>query len=360
MKSPPITFPLSADMIRYFLLIIIAGTVAVPVFAQSPLDRRFRDAAQRVFPSLITIESRVMKTIDGSTGGKQRSVEETGIGFAITCNGKACVITNNHVVAEADPKSIRLTLHDRRFLNVERIIGNEEFDIAVLDVESAARQYLIPAPLGESDQVEIADFVLALGSPFGLKESVSFGIISAKNRRSIPSGNHQMPLQSFFQTDASINPGNSGGPLVSADGKVIGIITAIASGGGTSEGVAFAIPMKNALRIAAQLAQNGVVTRPYLGVELDPGFGLEAHVAAGIDRLIGAKIQSVQPNSPAAAAGLRIGDILLKFDGTEIEDNLHLIQLIALAEEGESPEMVVQRDRTLFQARPRLTLQISR
>lgn len=315
-----------------------------------------REAVAKVLPSVVTIETSAIRFLDGQPPGRKRHVEETGIGIAIDFDGTTCVVTNYHVVADVDSEEIKLILHDRRFLTATAVARNEEFDIAIIKVAAP----IPPAPIGDSDLIEQTDPVLALGSPFGLKESVSRGIISAKERRSIPSGNHQMPLQGFFQTDAAINPGNSGGPLITPDGKVIGLVTAIASSGGGSEGVAFAMPINNVMRIARQLVERGVVSRPYLGVELDPKFDLGAHKAAGLDRMIGTKIMRVQSGSPAEEAGIRPGDIVLRCDHVEIEDNLHFIHRIAQGREGDMPEIVLLREGKPYRCRPRLTLQMSR
>ena len=343
--------PMRFPSLSGFLLLCLLTMPVSYVTAQGPTEYRetMRAALARVLPSVVTIETRTQKPPD-RLSTKKRTVAETGIGFALKCGTKIGIITNHHVVADVPLHAILLTLHDLRFLRPTKIISSEEFDIAVLLIDAE----LPAAPVANSDLVEMADPVLAIGSPFGLKESVSAGIISAKNRLSIPSGNHKLPLHGFFQTDTPINPGNSGGPLLSLDGHVIGMVTAIASAGGQNEGVAFAIPINNVIHIATELLENGNINRPHLGLELDPKFDAEARTAIGFQRMVGARIRSVQPGAAAAMAGFLPDDIVLRYSGIEVENDLHFIHLVARSKIGDRPEIVLLRDNRQFFCRPTL------
>ena len=157
------------------------------------------------------------------------------------------VLTNRHVVKYANPKDIKIRLSDGRLIHPKKIWEDRKTDVAVMKVQAPQ---LVPARLGKSDKVEIGDFVLAIGSPFGLRQSVTYGIVSAKGRHDLDLGEGDVEYQNFIQTDAAINPGNSGGPLVNLRGEVVGMNTAIASSSGGNEGIGFSIPIRNVLHIA--------------------------------------------------------------------------------------------------------------
>jgi serine protease Do len=198
--------------------------------------------------------------------------------------------------------------------------------------------------------MEIGDIVMAFGSPFNLRHSVTRGIISAKGRSNLDLDDGGVPYQNFMQTDAAINPGNSGGPLVSLRGEVIGLNTAIASESGGNHGVGFSIPINVVMAIARQLVETGRVEFGFLGVTLDGFFDARAAQLAGLPRLTGTRIKSVTAQSPAALAGLQIDDVILRFNGTPIEDDRHLISLVKLSEIGREVELVVLRNRELISA----------
>jgi serine protease Do len=184
--------------------------------------------------------------------------------------------------------------------------------------------------VGDSSKLEIGDFVLAFGSPFGLSHSVTYGIISAKGRRDLKLGDDGVQFQDFLQTDAAINPGNSGGPLLNLRGEVVGMNTAIASASGSNEGIGFAIPINMVMVVADQLVEHGHVSRAYLGVRLDSKYGVTDAVRVGLSRAEGARVTGITKNSPAELARIAVGDIILEFDGTLIEDDVHLINLVSL------------------------------
>ncbi|HUE73721.1 MAG TPA: trypsin-like peptidase domain-containing protein [Pirellulaceae bacterium] len=290
-----------------------------------------------VQPTVVHIEA---KHQEGDERFARRTVEEAGSGIIIDVGGKHYVITNRHVIKGARPETIKIKLADGRTIYPRRIWENPETDVACLAVEVKG---LVAARLGDSRQVEIGDFVLAVGSPFGLSHSVSYGIISAKGRRDLELGDEVVRYQDFLQTDAAINPGNSGGPLVNLRGEVIGINTAIASASGGHEGIGFSIPINMAMSVVKQLLTHGTVTHAYLGVKLDARYDAEQALRAGLPRGEGARINAITAKSPAEAAKLKVGDVILSFDGTRIEDDTHLINLVSLTPVGTEAELRVLR-----------------
>lgn len=276
---------------------------------------------------------------------RRGQIEEAGSGFIIDLGGNYYVITNRHVVKFATLDDIKISLADGRQITPTRVWADPETDIAALAI-SAPR--LVAARVGNSDAVEIGDFVLAVGSPFGLSHSVTFGIISAKGRRDLELGD-DVRFQDFLQTDAAINPGNSGGPLLSLRGEVIGMNTAIASSSGGSEGIGFTIPMNMVMVIVKQLVERGSVERAFLGVALDSKFGPTVAMAVGLTRPRGARVTRITPGSPADVAKLRAGDIVLRYNGVRVDNDSHLISLVGLTEVGKSVPLEVFRDRTVIE-----------
>jgi serine protease Do len=193
--------------------------------------------------------------------------------------------------------------------------------------------------------MDVGDFVLAVGSPFGLTNSVTFGIISAKGRRDLRLNDAAVRFQDFLQTDAAINPGNSGGPLVNLHGEIIGINNAIASMSGRNEGIGFAIPINMFMIVGRQLIETGKVTRAFLGVNLNSKFGPAMAAELGLPRPIGAHITSITPNSPAVAANLQVGDVILEFNHTVVENDAHLVNLVSLTPVGKTVSLLIFRDR---------------
>jgi serine protease Do len=187
--------------------------------------------------------------------------------------------------------------------------------------------------------------VLAIGSPFGLRHSVTLGIISAKGRRDLQLSDARVPFQDFLQTDAAIHPGNSGGPLVNLHGEIIGINTAIASSTGHNEGVGFAIPSNMFLTIARQLIDEGKVTRAFLGVNLNSKFGHTAAAEAGLPAPRGTQINGITKGGPAEAAKLQAGDIILEYNHIPVDDDAHLINLVGLTPVGIKVPLLIFRDR---------------
>ncbi|HEX5106066.1 MAG TPA: trypsin-like peptidase domain-containing protein [Pirellulaceae bacterium] len=274
-------------------------------------------------PSVVHIEARR----DTEAGRRSGDVEEAGSGVIVERGGQHYVLTNRHVIKYSSVAAIDVKLADGRILHPTKVWADKATDIALLAIASGD---LVPARLGDASRLDIGDFVLAVGSPFGLSHSVTYGIISAKGRRDLALGDDGVQLQDFLQTDAAMNPGNSGGPLLNLRGEVVGINTAIASSSGGNEGIGFAIPINMVMVIAGQLIDRGEVVRAYLGVRLDSAFGPEAAARLGLSRPGGAHVTGITKDSPAELANIAVNDVILEFDGTRIEDDNHLINLVGL------------------------------
>jgi serine protease Do len=272
---------------------------------------------------------------------KSSEVEEAGSGVIVLMNGKHFVLTNRHVIKDSIPSRIKIKLADGRLLYPTKVWSDRGTDIAVMAVNA---QRLVAANIGDSDKLEIGDFVLAVGSPFGLSHSVTYGIISAKGRRDLELGDDGVRFQDFLQTDAAINPGNSGGPLLNLRGEVVGLNTAIASASGGNEGIGFTIPINMVKSVAMQLIERGAVVRAFLGVHLDSKFGPEAAARLGLPRVEGARVSGVTPGSPAEQAQIQVGDIILQFDGQRIEDDGHLVNLVSTTPLEKEVAVTVYRD----------------
>ncbi len=291
--------------------------------------------SKQISPSVVHIESLHRTVLRGE-------VEETGSGVIVksTHLPGEFVVTNRHVIAGSELKEIKITLPDGRQLHPERVWDDAASDIAVMKVSVEG---LTAASWADSDLAEIGYPVLAVGSPFGLSQSVTFGIISAKSRRSLKLGDRGVLNQDFIQTDAAINPGNSGGPLIDLNGRVVGINTAIASNSGGNEGIGFSIPSNLVSRVVDQLLEYGKVYRAYLGVKLDPDFDITKARALKLDRARGARVMSIYPNTPAARAKLQKDDVILSFDGIDIIDENHLINVVSLSPVGKKVRLMVLR-----------------
>jgi serine protease Do len=290
-----------------------------------------------VSPSVVHIEAERPSNARGS-------IEETGSGVIVEHPEVPgyFVATNRHVVVGAPLDSIIVTTHDGSFYRPEKVWFDRESDLAVLKIDA---QNLRPSSWGDSDAVDIGHMVLAMGSPFGLSQSITFGIVSAKGRRSLKLGDttHGVINQDFLQTDAAINPGNSGGPLVNLKGEVVGINTAIASSSGGNEGIGFSIPSNLVRRVVGDLLTKGRVERAYLGVGLDNNFNWKTARRLGLNRVRGARVTAAYDGTPAKAAGLQTDDVVITFDGVEVIDESHLIHLVSLLPVGKTVKLVVHR-----------------
>jgi len=314
-----------------------------------PINRTFEMVARAVSPAVVHIVAEKTGRIDGSD--RVRHYEETGSGVIVRGDRPHTlfVMTNNHVVEGSSPAKISIFLQDGRAIHPDMSWLDPKADIAVLNLN---RDDLPAARFGDSDALAVGSWVLALGSPFGLTHSVSQGIISARGRHmdELP----DVENQDFLQTDAAINPGNSGGPLVNMKGEVVGINNSIASNGGGNEGVGFSIPINLARWIMNQLVSKGRVTRGALGINLKPEFRPEDAVALGLDRPQGAWVDVVLPSSPASDGGLRDNDVILKFQGVEVHDLNHLINLVSMAPIGQPADLIIWRGGQRYTVRVRV------
>jgi serine protease Do len=260
--------------------------------------------------------------------------QRDGVGSGVIISTDGLVVTNNHVVAGADEVLVKLA--DGREFKATDIKTDSASDLAVLRLKDA--KDLPAAKLGNSDDLEIGDWVIAIGNPFELEATVSAGIISGKGREL-----SRVRRAKFLQTDAAINPGNSGGPLVNLNGEVVGINTAIASNNGGYQGIGFAIPSNQAKWVTQQLVDRGSVERGYLGVGVQP---VTADLAAelGAHRSEGAVVAQVYPNTPAAKAGLEEGDVITKFAGKPVKGPRELTELVERASIDSKETLTVLRD----------------
>ncbi|HJZ89539.1 MAG TPA: trypsin-like peptidase domain-containing protein [Gemmataceae bacterium] len=319
------------------------GRPAPPTAAPSPLapsvlGERFEAVIRQTSPSVVSVEA-----VKPPSPGKSKPTEESGSGVVVRIDGVpgTLIITNNHVINGAKADQITVHLPDEKIVKPSKVWADPESDVAALKVEADG---LVPAPLADSDRVREGNWVLAFGSPFGLSRTVTHGIISARDRGQVSLGS-TIRIKEFLQTDAAINPGSSGGPLVNLDGEVVGINTAIASHSGSNSGVAFAIPINMVKRVVRQLVDRGSVSRGYLGVQLAQAIEADDALRLGLDRAQGALVESVYPETPAAAAGLRGNDVILQVDGVVIRNENHLINLIAAMPVGQRVRLQVWRDR---------------
>ena len=328
------------------------------------LSTAFRHAAEIATPSVVVVRSEVKpRRVRGrAPGGRQgnpfegtpfegmfpdglpegfefnapegRMPGRAGVGSGVIVSDDGLVITNNHVVEGADEVTVELA--DGREFRAMEIKTDPDSDLAVVKLADA--RGLPVAKLGDSDKLEIGDWVIAIGNPFELETTVSAGIISGKGREL-----GSIRRAQFLQTDAAINPGNSGGPLVNLSGEVIGINTAIASNNGGYQGIGFAIPVNLAKWVTGQLIDKGTVERAFIGVQMGP---LDRRMAdkLGVRDRRGVLVSDVVPQSPAAAAGVQPLDVITGFDGRDIEGPRDLQQVVERSEIGQQHSLRVLRD----------------
>lgn len=272
-----------------------------------------------------------------------RPFRSLGSGFIIHPDGY--IVTNEHVVSRAD--KISISFRDDKKTYTAKLIGSDKkTDLALLKVDYPGK--LPAAPLGDSEQVLPGDWVMAIGNPFYLGHTATVGIVSAKSRRINVPGEDSSTYSNYIQTDASINPGNSGGPLFNTKGEVIGVNTAIFSPGasgpaGFNIGIGFAIPINQVKGIITQLKEQGSVTRGWLGVLIQP-VDPDLAEALGLDGTNGSLVADVIENSPAAKAGFKNGDLILTFDGKDVEENDDLPFMVANTDVGKRVSVGIVRD----------------
>jgi serine protease Do/serine protease DegQ len=266
---------------------------------------------------------------------REREVRSAGSGVIVDAK-KGYILTNHHVVENAD--EIEILLSDNRSLKAQIVGSDAGTDIAVIQVDDASK--LVEMPLGNSENVRVGDFVVAIGNPFGLSHTVTSGIVSALGRTGLSRDGYE----DFIQTDASINPGNSGGALINLGGELIGINSAIFSGSGGNIGIGFAIPVNIAKSIMAQLIEFGEVQRGLLGVSISD-FSADTAEAYGLDDDVeGALVQEVVPESAAETAGIQVGDVITAIDGEAVNGASDLRTTIGLRRSGEAIRIDLIRD----------------
>ncbi len=350
------------------VLPLAAALLASPAFAQSsklfmerpsgagPLAQipNFAALAKQVTPAVVSISVEARTKMSrgrggqdfhwfgpegpGSRGPDRDFAKGLGSGFVIRPEG--LILTNNHVVEDAERIEVTIEYANgsERKLSAKVLGTAPEYDVALIQTEEDAKAPV--AYLGDSDAVEIGDWVMAVGNPFGLSHSVSTGIISAKERRDIaPSG--RSGLYDFLQTDASINPGNSGGPLINMKGEVIGINSAINAQGA---GIGFAIPINMVKAMLPDLKNKGRYTRSWIGIRIQ-GLTPELAQSYGLSGTSGALVSEVVPQGPAANAGLKEGDVILSFDGKELRRSTDLPLFASMAGIGKEVPLKLWRDR---------------
>ena len=250
---------------------------------------------------------------------QQHQAPQRSLGSGFVIDSEGYILTNNHVVENADEIVVRL---DNEQEHKATVVGKDpKTDLALLKIDGVSG--LTAVPLGDSDKLRVGEWVMAIGNPFGLDHSVTSGIVSAKGRF-IGAGNYD----DYIQTDAAINPGNSGGPLINLRGEVVGINSAIFSRSGGNIGIGFAIPVNLAKELVPQLREKGKVTRGWLGVLIQK-VTPEIAESLGLEQAHGALVADVIANGPAAAAGIKVGDVIVEFDGHPVNESNELPMLVA-------------------------------
>jgi serine protease Do len=335
-----------------------------PPKRDTELRASFAEVIKKVSPSVVSISTTTKpRRVDGGPGfgggpggslppffreffgegapGSGRSwmtPRQNGLGSGVILTRDGYLLTNNHVIDGADVIKVALNPDGKEY--EAKIVGRDpKSDLAVLKIEAEG---LTPLLLGDSDQVEVGDVVLAIGNPFGVGQSVTMGIVGATSR-AVFGRQSGLEYEDFIQTDAAINPGNSGGALVDSQGRLIGVNTAIVSRGGGNNGVGFAVPVNLARSVMESLVEHGRVIRGFLGVNIQdvtPGLATEF----GLKEPSGALVAEVTPRSPAEKAGLKSGDVITQFDGREIKDSRHLKLLVGQTRPDHEVDVAVLRE----------------
>jgi serine protease Do len=310
--------------------------------------RAFSDIVASVSPSVVNISTSKVVRKDSNPlfedpffdffmpfhdFGMPKKWKERSLGSGVVVSSDGYIITNNHVVEKAD--EIKVTLLDRKSYKGRIVGADPKTDIAIIKIDADNLMTLV---WGDSDKLQVGEFVLAIGSPYGLSNTVTMGIISAVGRANVGIADYE----DFIQTDAAINPGNSGGPLVNIKGEIIGINTAIFSRTGGYQGIGFAVPSNMVRLIMEQLIQKGKVTRGWIGVtiqELTPELAQEF----GLKKSKGALVSDVVKNSPAARAGIKRGDVIVEFNGKEVRDVSSLRNMVAQTKTGSEIKLRIFR-----------------
>ena len=337
-----------------------------PVKRDTQLRASFANVIKQVSPSVVSISTTTKpRRVEGGPGfgggsgsalppffreffgegapgpGSGRSwmtPRQNGLGSGVILTKDGYLLTNNHVIDGADVIKVALNPDGKEY--EAKIVGRDpKSDLAVLKIEAEG---LTPLLLGDSDQVEVGDVVLAIGNPFGVGQSVTMGIVGATSR-AVFGRQSGLEYEDFIQTDAAINPGNSGGALVDSQGRLVGVNTAIVSRGGGNNGVGFAVPANLARSVMENIVEHGRVIRGFLGVNIQdvtPGLATEF----GLKEPSGALVAEVTPRSPAEKSGLKSGDVITQFDGREIKDSRHLKLLVGQSQPDHEIDVAVLRE----------------
>jgi S1-C subfamily serine protease len=290
---------------------------------------------KKITPAVVSIETR-FRAPDAKNRRRDPRDAPGNVGSGVVFDAKrGLIITNNHVIDRAD--DITVTFTDGRMFKAKRVGTDPEFDLAVISVDA---DNLPSIPFGDSRELEVGDFVLAIGYPANIGQSVTSGIVSGMHRTNV--GVEQ--FENFIQTDAAIYPGNSGGALVDLQGDLVGINTAFIGATSTNPGMGFAIPVNTARIIADQIIEFGDVRRGTLGITTDDPSPDAPREAGSTEPPVGAIIVKVAPGSPAARAGLKPGDLVTELGGRQVIDSQFLRRRLALLRVGEVADLTVQRD----------------
>ena len=316
--APPVDF---SNLVEQVSPAVVSVNVVKKMSQEELLQQQVPEILRRFFGNQVIIPQ------------QQIPQEKTGYGSAFFISKDGYLLTNHHVVEDAS--KVTIVLNDRRELDATVVGSDERTDVALLKVQGTSYREL---RTGNVDQLRVGEPVLAIGSPFGFDYSASAGIVSAKMRNMM--GETSVP---FIQTDVALNPGNSGGPLFNQRGEVVGVNSRIFSGTGGYMGLSFSIPIDVAMDVADQLKRNGKVTRSYLGVSLQD---IDRNLAESykLSKPEGSLITQVAPNSPAARAGLRAGDVILKYNGTPISRTSELLNYLNRSVPNQSIQLEVLRD----------------
>ncbi len=336
--------------ITYYFLGKTVTPSYTPIVPQTPryieeTSRAFSDIVKAVSPVVANISStRIIKRQPTPfddffdffypfSDNRPRRWREQSLGSGVIVSRDGYIVTNNHVIEQAE--DIKVTLFDKRTFKARVVGADPKTDIAIIKIDAKDMPVV---PFGDSDKLQVGEFVLAIGNPFGLNNTVTMGIISAVGRADVGVAEYE----DFIQTDAAINPGNSGGPLVNIKGEIIGINTAIFSRTGGYQGIGFAVPSNMVTRVMEQLIKEGKVVRGWLGVTIQD-ITPELSQKFGLDTLQGALVSEVAKGSPAHKAGISRGDIILEFDGKRIKDVASLRNIVSQTKIGSQVEIRLLR-----------------
>jgi serine protease Do len=341
-------------MQRRFILItfLLIGILSAQNSIVKQFSSVFADVAEKANPAVVTITAEKVIKIDDQfrqfgdfpffhpqLPDQEYSSQALGSGVIVDAK-KGYILTNNHVIENA--QEIKIKLIDKRIIPAKILGTDPKSDLAILQIEAKNIKQIY---LGDSDKLRVGEWVLAVGSPFStnLSHTVTAGIVSALGRSYVMPGNDH--YENFIQTDAAINPGNSGGALLNLDGELIGINTAIVTGGyeRSNRGVGFAIPSNMIKKVMTDLIEKGYVVRSWLGVYIQP---VEDKVARALDlsNRDGALVSDVVDDSPADKAGLKTGDVIIEFDGEKVSDPSHLKNMVSSSAPGKNSKVVIVRE----------------